>query len=147
MIEKECQDLNKDLKQKALEIISEHRTGILANVENKKPHVRYMTFFNKDLTLFTPTKLDTEKVEELENNPSASVLLGYEEKGLSDSYIEVSGMSRINQSQELKQQFWDDSFTKWFSGPEDSNYVLLEIQPETIRILNNEGGEAQEFQV
>jgi len=140
--------LNQDnLKQKALEIIANHRTGVLTNVENNKPHTRYMTFYNKDLTLYTPTQLDTEKVHELEKNPSASVLLGYEDKGLNDSYIEVSGKTIINQSQDLKQQFWDDSFNKWFAGPDDPNYVLLEVQPETIRILNNEGGSAQEFQV
>ncbi|WP_338448836.1 pyridoxamine 5'-phosphate oxidase family protein [Niallia oryzisoli] len=136
-----------NLKKKAMEIISKHRTGVLANVENNKPHTRYMTFFNKDLTLYTPTQMDTEKVDEIQKNPSASVLLGYEAKGISDSYIEVSGKSRINQSQELKQQFWDDSFQKWFDGPEDPNYVFLEIQPETIRILNTEGGPPQEFQV
>ncbi|WP_071394065.1 pyridoxamine 5'-phosphate oxidase family protein [Bacillus tuaregi] len=136
-----------ELKRQAMEIISSHRTGILANVENNRPHARYMTFYNKDLNLYTPTKLDTEKTDEIEKNPAASVLLGYEDKGLSDRYIEVSGTSRINQSQTLKEEFWDDSFTKWFTGPDDPNYVFLEIEPAIIRILNNEGGPPQEFQV
>ena len=71
---------DQDLKNKVLEIISDHRTGVLSSVENNKPHSRYMTFYNEDLTLYTPTKLDTEKVEEIEKNPSVSVLLGYEKK-------------------------------------------------------------------
>ena len=80
--------------------------------------------------------MDTEKIEEIEKNPAVSVLLGYEEKGLSDSYVEISGTTAINDSQALKTQFWDESFNKWFNGPEDPNFVFLQIQPETIRVLN-----------
>lgn len=77
---------DQDLKEQVVKIISDHRKGILSSVENNKPHSRYMTFYNDDLTLFTPTQMDTEKIEEIEKNPSVSVLLGYEEKGLSDAY-------------------------------------------------------------
>src|SRR6476660_9080591 len=96
---------NQDLKKQVINIISNHKTGVLSSVENNKPHSRYMTFFNDDLTLYTPTNIDTEKVTEIENNPSVSVLLGYEGKGLDDCYIEISGTTTINQSKELKQQF------------------------------------------
>jgi general stress protein 26 len=136
-----------ELKDQVVKIISDHRTGILSSVENNKPHSRYMTFYNEDLTLFTPTKVNTEKIDEIEKNPAVSVLLGYEEKGQSDAYVEISGISTINYSQDLKKQFWDESFNKWFDGPEDSNYVLLQIQPETVRILNNHGEPPQELQL
>src|SRR4029077_20077988 len=97
---------NPDLKNKVLEIISDHRTGVLSSVENNKPHSRYMTFYHEDLTLYTPTKRDTEKTDEIKKNPSVSVLLGYEEKGQSDTYVEISGKSTINDSQHIKNQFW-----------------------------------------
>ncbi|MFB5284191.1 pyridoxamine 5'-phosphate oxidase family protein [Peribacillus sp. Hz7] len=134
-----------DLKKEVVEILSNHRTGILSSVENNKPHSRYMTFYNEDLTLFTPTKADTEKIEEIEKNPAVSVLLGYEDKGQSDTYVEIAGTSTINNSEQLKKQFWDESFNKWFDGPEDPNYVFLQIQPETVRILNNQGEPPQEL--
>ncbi|MFJ8246904.1 pyridoxamine 5'-phosphate oxidase family protein [Peribacillus asahii] len=134
-----------DLKKEVVEILSNHRTGILSSVENNKPHSRYMTFYNEDLTLFTPTKADTEKIEEIEKNPAVSVLLGYEDKGQSDTYVEITGTSTINNSEQLKKQFWDESFNKWFEGPEDPNYVFLQIQPETVRILNNQGEPPQEL--
>lgn len=138
---------HENLKDQVVKIITDHRTGVLSSVENNKPHSRYMTFYNEGLTLFTPTKADTEKIEEIEKNSSVSVLLGYEEKGLNDTYVEVSGTSTINDSQDLKKQFWDESFKKWFDGPEDPNYVFLQIQPETIRILNNHGDPSQELQL
>jgi len=134
-----------DLKKEVVDILSNHRTGVLSSVENNKPHSRYMTFYNEDLTLFTPTKADTEKIEEIEKNPAVSVLLGYEDKGQSDTYVEIAGTSTINNSEQLKKQFWDESFNKWFDGPEDPNYVFLQIQPETVRILNNQGEPPQEL--
>lgn len=72
---------NQNLKEKVIKIISDHKTGVLSSVENNKPHSRYMTFYNDDLTLYTPTKKDTEKIEEIEKNSSVSVLLGYEKNG------------------------------------------------------------------
>ena len=136
---------DQDLKKQVLNVISNHRTGVLSSVENNKPHSRYMTFYNEDLTLYTPTQKDTEKVEEINRNPHVSVLLGYEKKGQSDSYIELAGTSTINDSEDLKSQFWDESFKQWFDSPEDPNYVLLQIQPETIRILNTQGEPPQEL--
>lgn len=136
---------HQDLKTQVIKIISDHRTGVLSSVENNKPHSRYMTFYHEDLTLYTPTKRDTEKTDEIEKNPAVSVLLGYEEKGQSDTYVEIFGKSTINDSQNIKNQFWDESFHQWFDGPEDPNYVFLQIQPETVRILNIHGEPPQEL--
>lgn len=139
--------VNQDVKEHILKILSNSKTGVLSSVENNKPHSRYMTFYNEDFTLYTPTNLDTEKVEEIEKNPAVSVLLGYEGQGLNDCYVEIAGTSKVNDSQEIKKQLWDDSFQQWFQGPEDPNYAFLQIQPETIRVLNNHGQPPQELQL
>ncbi|MBS4177661.1 pyridoxamine 5'-phosphate oxidase family protein [Lederbergia citrea] len=136
---------NSDLKDKIVNIISNHKTGILASVENNKPHLRYMTFYHEALTLYTPTERESEKIEEIENNPYVSVLLGYEDKGHSDAYVEILGTSSINDTQALKDQFWEESFSKWFDGPNDPNYVFLEIKPQTVRVLNLNGEPPQEL--
>lgn len=137
--------MSEDIKEKVKKIIAGHQMGVLSSVENNKPHSRYMTFYNENLTLYSPTKRDTEKIEEIESNPAVAVLLGYEENGLSDAYVEITGTATLNDSQELKKQYWDESYEKWFDGPEDPNYVFLEIQPEIIRILNMSGKPPQEI--
>ncbi|MGE6260394.1 pyridoxamine 5'-phosphate oxidase family protein [Heyndrickxia sporothermodurans] len=137
--------MSQNVKEEILKIISNHHTGILSSVENNRPHSRYMTFYNKESTLYSPTQLDTEKIDEIEKNPYVSVLLGYENKGQSDAYIEISGSAVINDSQDLKNQFWDESFKKWFDGPTDPNYVFLQIQPEIIHILNTNGEPPKEI--
>lgn len=139
--------MSEDLKEKVIKIISNHRTGILSSVENNKPHSRYMTFYNDDLTLFSPTKLDTEKIGEIKKNPAVSILLGYENKKQADAYVEITGNAVINDSQSLKVKYWEEPFSKWFDGPEDANYVFLEIHPETVRILNMNGEPSQELNI
>ncbi|MFD2445058.1 pyridoxamine 5'-phosphate oxidase family protein [Bacillus sp. CGMCC 1.16607] len=76
---------NSAIKDMVLKVISDHKTGVLSSVENNKPHSRYMTFYNDDLTLYTPTKRNTEKIEEIKKNPFVSVLVGYEKQGQNDS--------------------------------------------------------------
>ena len=136
---------NEQLKEKVLKLISLHKNGVLSTVENNKPHSRYMTFYNDHFTLFTPTKLNQEKIEEIENNNAVSVLLGYEGNGLSDEYVEISGVAELNKSQDLKTKFWEESFKQWFEGPDDPNYVFIQIQPKIIRLLNTQGVPSEEL--
>ncbi|MEY8731580.1 pyridoxamine 5'-phosphate oxidase family protein [Peribacillus frigoritolerans] len=133
------------IKEKVLNIIRDHKIGVLSSVENNKPHSRYMTFFNDELTLYTPTSGKTEKIDEIAKNPNVHILIGYDNEGLGDSYLEISGTSRINDSQELKDKLWNESFEKWFEGPKDPNYLILQIKPESIRLMNNNGEPPQEL--
>ncbi|CAK6471824.1 pyridoxamine 5'-phosphate oxidase family protein [Peribacillus castrilensis] len=133
------------IKEKVLNIIRDHKIGVLSSVENNKPHSRYMTFFNDDLTLYTPTSGKTEKIDEIEKNPNVHILIGYDNEGLGDSYLEISGTSKINDSQELKDKLWNESFERWFEGPKDPNYLILQIKPESIRLMNNNGEPPQEL--
>ncbi|WHX68327.1 pyridoxamine 5'-phosphate oxidase family protein [Peribacillus frigoritolerans] len=133
------------IKEKVLNIIRDHKIGVLSSVENNKPHSRYMTFFNDELTLYTPTSGKTEKIDEIEKNPNVHILIGYDNEGLGDSYLEISGTSKINESQELKDKLWNESFEMWFEGPKDPNYLILQIKPESIRLMNNNGEPPQEL--
>ncbi|WP_260284091.1 pyridoxamine 5'-phosphate oxidase family protein [Peribacillus aracenensis] len=133
------------IKEKVLNIIRDHKIGVLSTVENNKPHSRYMTFFNDELTLYTPTSGKTEKTDEIEKNPNVHILIGYDNEGLGDSYLEISGTAKINDSQELKDKLWNDSFEDWFEGPKDPNYLILQIKPESIRLMNNNGEPPQEL--
>ncbi|MCM3674192.1 MULTISPECIES: pyridoxamine 5'-phosphate oxidase family protein [Peribacillus] len=133
------------IKEKVLNIIRDHKIGVLSSVENNKPHSRYMTFFNDELTLYTPTSGKTEKIDEIEKNPNVHILIGYENEGIGDSYLEISGTSKINDSQELKDKLWNESFEDWFEGPKDPNYLILQIKPESIRLMNNNGEPPQEL--
>ena len=124
------------LKTEILNILKENKTGTLATVKNNKPHTRYMTFYNKELTLYTPTGKDTYKVEEIDQNPNVHILIGYTGEGIGDTFLEIEGTAKIDDSQETKDQLWNEEISKWFDGPNDPNYIVLKIIPSTIRYMN-----------
>lgn len=110
----------------------------LGTVENDKPKVRYMALYNEGLNIHLATNRKTHKVEELEKNPNCYVLLGYE-KGGTNQVVEIEGVSSVSTDDELKKRVWKDEFTQWFSGPEDPDYVILDIKPQTIEYTDQDG--------
>lgn len=130
-----------DLKQEVLNVLDNSMIGTLATVVENKPHSRYMTFFNDDLTLYTPTSSETHKADEIEKNPNVHVLLGYEGKGFGDSYVEVEGRVKISKEESLKKKLWNDEMKRWFKGPDDPDLIILEIHPSQYRLMNKNGEE------
>ncbi len=129
----------KELKKKITEIINKHKVGTLATVSNNKPFTRYMTFFNKDLTLYTATSSDTHKIDDIEENSNVHILLGYEGEGFGDTFVEVEGKASIEDGSEIKNKLWSTLFKVVFSGPNDPKYVVLKIVPTQIRLMNKKG--------
>ncbi|MEC5423952.1 pyridoxamine 5'-phosphate oxidase family protein [Virgibacillus sp. C22-A2] len=127
------------IKDKVEKILDTDHVGTMATVENKKPHSRYMTFYHKDLKLYTATSKDTHKAEELEQNPYTHILIGYEGEGYGDLYVEYEGKVSFNNSDELKKQLWNKHMEPYFEGPEDPDFVILEIEPMMIRLMNKKG--------
>lgn len=128
---------NQEVKDRILKVLTESKVGSLATVEGNKPHARYMTFYNEDLTLYTPTSKETYKAEEIEKNPYVHVLLGYSGDGMGDAYIEVQGKASIREDQALKDKYWGEHMKKWIESPNDPEFIILEIKPETIRLMND----------
>lgn len=128
-----------DLIDRIMKVLGASKVGALATIEGNKPHSRYMTFFNEDLTLYTPTSTETHKTEEIENNPNVHILLGYEGDGMGDAYLEIQGKAVIREDQNLKDKFWNEKMKKWIKSANDPNFIILQIKPETIRLMNDNG--------
>ncbi|MGE6632062.1 pyridoxamine 5'-phosphate oxidase family protein [Bacillus sp. NPDC077027] len=129
-----------EIRQKVLTLLDEQKVGTLATVEQEKPHTRYMTFYHDELTLYTPTSKKTHKADEIAKNPHVHILLGYEGKGFGDTYVEISGKAKLTDSKDIIDRIWSDEMEKWFDGKDDPDLVILEIEPDTIRYMN-EGGQ------
>lgn len=127
----------KELRKKIYHIMDQHKIGTLATVKGSKPHTRYMTFSNDDeFTFYTPTNKETHKAEEIDENPHVHILIGYEGEGYGDSYLEVEGQAKIRDDQKIKDWLWSEQMERWFSGKGDPDYIVLEIYPEAIRLMN-----------
>ncbi|WP_164669371.1 pyridoxamine 5'-phosphate oxidase family protein [Virgibacillus doumboii] len=136
-----------EMKETVEKIIDDSAVGTMATVKQNKPHSRYMTFVRKDLKLFTATSLDTHKAEEIKENPHTHILLGYEGEGFGDEYVEYEGKAAINSTADLKSELWNSYLKNWFNGPDDPNYIVLEITPVRIRIMNKTGAEPKTLEL
>ncbi|MCK6255728.1 pyridoxamine 5'-phosphate oxidase family protein [Fictibacillus sp. KIGAM418] len=134
-----------EFKQKIKDIVDSNPIGTLSTISGNKPHSRYMSFQREDITLFTATSKQTHKVEEIQENPNVHVLLGYED--WNDPYIELQGTVTVRDDKELKEDFWHDMMKNWFSGPEDPNYIILEIKPSVYRLMNTKEREPVEMEL
>ncbi len=133
------------LKQQIEHILEDSSVGTMATVKKQMPHSRYMTFFHENLTLYTPTNKETDKAEDIEANPYTHIILGYEGEGFGDTYVEYEGKVSFNESQELKDQLWNDRMKLYFDGPNDPKLTILEIKPLHIRLMNKKGESPQEL--
>lgn len=134
---------NEQTKNKVLEVLEKRQTGVLASVKKNKPHSRYMTFYHDELTFYTPTSIETHKAEDIKENPNVHLLVGYEGEEYGDPYLEIEGTATIRDDQGLKEKYWSEQMKHYFEGPNDPNYILLEIKPSLIRLMNTEEHEPQ----
>lgn len=134
-----------ELKDAALKILNDSHVGVLATITENKPHSRYMTFFNKDFTLYTATSKKTQKGDELEQNPHAHILLGYEGEGVGDTFLEIEGEMSEHDDRSILEDLWNEHLSGWFSGPDDPNLLIVAIKPTRMRLMNKKGQEPQEI--
>ncbi|UFT99701.1 pyridoxamine 5'-phosphate oxidase family protein [Radiobacillus kanasensis] len=126
------------LEEKVQQILDKNQIGTLASIKDNKPFSRYMTFFHEEgFHLYSATDKDTHKVEDLQENDQVHILIGYENKGLNDTYLEIEGKAKVKDSNDVKQMVWNDDLEPWFEGPDDPNYVVLDITPSEIRLMND----------
>lgn len=135
----------KDVKKTIENILDNSYIGTMATISNDRPNSRYMTFFHEGMKLYTITSKETHKVDELEKNPYAHILLGYDGEGFGDDYVEYEGKVKESSDQQLIDKLWSDKMKVWFSGPEDKDILILEVEPLHIRLMNKKGQPPQEL--
>jgi general stress protein 26 len=60
-----------------------------------------------------------------------------------DPYLEIEGTATIRDDQGLKEKYWSEQMKHYFEGPNELDYILLEIKPRLIRLMNTEEHEPQ----
>lgn len=119
------------LEQKIVQALDLNKFCTFATVEGDKPKARYMGLFHEGLSLHLATDRKTHKVEELESNPHVFLLAGFETGGTKE-ILEIQGMAKVTKNDSLRHKVWNDDLKNWFEGPEDPDYVVLDIEPYRI---------------
>lgn len=129
------------LEQRITAALDKHKFGSLATVENNKPKSRYMAIFHDGLNVYLATDRKTHKVEELQHNSNISLLLGFDGKS-SPEIVEIEGTASITKDDSLRNKLWNPEMKRWFNGPDDPDYVILDIHASRIQ-YSDEKGQAQ----
>lgn len=124
----------KDAKEKALKIMDKNDVGVLATISDNKPTARYMTFYSEEFVLYTVTDKRTEKVEDIEKNANAFVLLGYEEGILDKDYVEIEATVSTTQNPKLIDRAWNDYMEESYTGKDDPNILVLKLTPNKVTL-------------
>ena len=123
-----------EAKEKALKILDKNEVGVLATVSGNKPVARYMDFKSDDFVLYTVTDKRTEKVEDIEANNHAFVLIGYEEGVFDKNYLEIEATVSMTQDPDLIDRAWNDYMDDTYKGKDDPNILVLKLTPQKVTL-------------
>lgn len=132
------------VRDEILEVLNREKIGTMATVENGKPYSRYMTFYNEEFVVYTVTNKHAEKVEELQKNPYTHILLGYNNEGFGDAFIEMEGKVTAFEDEGIKNKL-AEFFTGIFIGNKDE-MLTLKIEPIRMRLMNKKGEPPKELE-
>ena len=132
-----------DARDKALKVIEKDNIGVMATVSDNKPVARYMTFYNEGFILYTITDKRTSKVEDIEANPNAFVLLGYEEGLLNKNFVEIEAEVSMTDNQSLIDHLWSSYMNAIFDGKDDPNILILKLTPEKVSLRGTKNTEVE----
>ncbi|RTE00729.1 pyridoxamine 5'-phosphate oxidase family protein [Paenibacillus whitsoniae] len=124
------------LEDKILAVLDANHICSFATIDGDKPIVRYMVLHHEGLKLYVTTSRKTDKVDELKTNPHVHVLVGYDGKP-SSQILQIQATAEVSSNQILRDKLWSADMKKWFDGPQDPNYVILEITPTNIQYVSD----------
>ncbi|WP_398577577.1 pyridoxamine 5'-phosphate oxidase family protein [Staphylococcus warneri] len=121
----------------AIEKVLDHsKVGLLSTAYNNKPNSRYMVFYNDELTLYTKTNINSIKVEEIEDNPYAYILLGYNET-TNHSFVEIDATIEVVKDQKVIDWLWETQDKSFFDSNKDPELCVLKVIPKSIKLMND----------
>ena len=128
---------NKDI---ALQILNENSIGVMATNNNGVPNSRYMTFHYVESKLYTVAEKDSTVAREIAEYGGTHILLGYESEGILETFLEIEGNAVTTLNDIVKQQLLDK-----YASHADGDYVLIQITPTRMRIMNKNGKNQEEI--
>ena len=126
------------LKKKILKVISGMKLASLATIKDKKPWVRLVASHNDGLTLYISTFASSRKAGQIEKNPNVHVTIGGSLGNLEAPYVQITARANIRHDAAVRRKCWHKYMKKYYSGPDDPEYVVIEVKPQIIEYMDTE---------
>jgi len=122
-----------NLKGKVKNVFNQFGLFILSTSTDSIPRARYMTGrMRDDLSIWGATHLSSRKVSIIKSNPDVCCLCAIDPQKFDSPTVIIIGKADIFDDPEIKRNNWRDGLRRFFSGPDDPNYVVYKISPVKI---------------
>jgi len=121
-------------KDEVIDLVKDAGYGVLATVENNVPKTRpMMPYLADDGNLLIAVLSKARTIGQVKANPNVEMC--FIDRKM--SFARISGKAKVSEDPEKKQTVWNyiPMLRQYFSGPEDSNFVLLEIDTGTVEAM------------
>ena len=134
-----------DLKQRILSIVRQpFLAGCATVTDDGKPWVRYvMATGSEDLTLQFSSFLNSRKVAQIRKNPEVHLTCGVTDPETVENYLQIQGRAVILTEEAIRKAYWKEELSRYFSGPDDPNYCVVQITPYRIECMGLESLEPE----
>ncbi|MCD8915497.1 pyridoxamine 5'-phosphate oxidase family protein [Staphylococcus simulans] len=123
--------------KKIKDIMKKSRIGVLSTAHENAPDSRYMIFYDQEFDLYTKTSRDSLKIEEIENNPVAHILLGYDDTK-NHSFLEIYADLEVTEDPDVIDWIWEESDKSFFNNKSDPRLCVIRAMPRSIRLMNSD---------
>ncbi len=135
--------MNDEIIGRAIKIIKEHPTAILATLDNEGyPQLRQMHTMDVDdnLTIYFATGRNMLKCKQISENPKVSALWNaYMEDAACWSHVLIKGNAEVRDDAQIKERLWTDELEQYFpEGPKDPAYVVIVISPRHLVYMDGQ---------
>ncbi len=128
-------DAQQNLKKNwIIDLIKDAGFGCMATIEGNQPRVRPMMPHLADDGTFLLAVLERSRtVPQVAKNPQVEIC--YIDRKM--CYCRITGKAKVSQDLEKKEAVWNNipMLRQYFSSPGDPQYVLLEIDSESIETM------------
>jgi general stress protein 26 len=140
---------DKSLKSKILNVMKGEKLASLATIASGRPWVRYAVSHNDgtDLNLYICTYKDSRKVGQIKKNPNVHITIGGNMDNLEAPYVQIAARARVRADAQVRKRFWSEFMRKYYTGPDDPVYVVIEARPEFIEYMSSETHTPQTYRV
>jgi general stress protein 26 len=127
-----------ELRDKILDVMGGVNISAFATVQSDShpvPRVRYVaTVGFPDLSMKIATHKSSVKMSHIKNNPKGCIATwnGKDFEDVDKPYVIMDTEIEILDDEKSKNEFWDPMLENYFSGPDDPEYVIMNLKPYSI---------------
>lgn len=124
-----------EIRVQVEKIFETPKRGIVSTAYGNVPHSRYMLLYNDGKNLYTKTRAETVRVNDIEKNELSYIILGYDAETESN-YLEILAETEVVMEQDTIDWLWKWEDHQRFDLEEEEVLIVLKFKPKQVKLMN-----------